>query len=308
MLCRFLIEDFSKEDGMMRRNIFVLYALLMIAFFNVAQAVPCDRDCLAGFVTKYVDALLARNPAALPLAADVKFTEDTKELKLGEGVWKKNLKPTQYRRDILDVRQGTAISFLVLEENNAPILYVVRLKIDDNKISEIESTVVMNKEEGMLFNPDNLKTVRPEMLAKPEKSQMNTRDEMIKIAVTYPEGLKVGSFVKVDSPMKQDAYRYENGNLMAGPGCTFFKGCDVMKTQTIPRLSGLRYRVMAVDEELGVVSIRMNFGPGSLFSGKGELDVWHSFKIFGGQIHAAEAYCESVPPGTKSGWENGTEY
>jgi hypothetical protein len=308
MLCRFLIEDFSKEDGMMRRNIFVLYALLMIAFFNVAQAVPCDRDCLAGFVTKYVDALLARNPAALPLAADVKFTEDTKELKLGEGVWKKNLKPTQYRRDILDVRQGTAISFLVLEENNAPILYVVRLKIDDNKISEIESTVVMNKEEGMLFNPDNLKTVRPEMLAKPEKSQMNTRDEMIKIAVTYPEGLKVGSFVKVDSPMKQDAYRYENGNLMAGPGCTFFKGCDVMKTQTIPKLSGLRYRVMAVDEELGVVSIRMNFGPGSLFSGKGELDVWHSFKIFGGQIHAAEAYCESVPPGTKSGWENGTEY
>jgi hypothetical protein len=308
MLCRFLIEDFSKEDGMMRRNIFVLYALLMIAFFNVAQAVPCDRDCLAGFVTKYVDALLARNPAALPLAADVKFTEDTKELKLGEGVWKKNLKPTQYRRDILDVRQGTAISFLVLEENNAPILYVVRLKIDDNKISEIESTVVMNKEEGMLFNPDNLKTVRPEMLAKPEKSQMNTRDEMIKIAVTYPEGLKVGSFVKVDSPMKQDAYRYENGNLMAGPGCTFFKGCDVMKTQTIPKLSGLRYRVMAVDEELGVVSIRMNFGPGSLFSGKGELDVWHSFKIFDGQIHAAEAYCETVPPGTKSGWENGTEY
>ena len=137
---------------------------------------------------------------------------------------------------------------------------------------------------------------------------MNTRDEMIKIAVTYPEGLKVGSFVKVDSPMVPHAYRYENGNLMAGPGCTFFKGCDVMKTQTIPRLSGIRYRVMAVDEELGVVAVRMNFGPGSLFSGKGELDVWHSFKIFGGQIHAAEAYCETVPPGTKSGWENGTEY
>lgn len=292
----------------MRRNIFVLCALLMIAFFNVAQAAPCDRDCLAGFVTKYVDALLAGNPAALPLAADAKFTEDTKELKPGEGVWQKNLKPTPYRRDILDVRQGTAISFLVLEENNAPILYVVRLKIDDNNISEIESTVVMNKEEGMLFNPDNLKTVRPEMLAKPEKSRMNTRDEMIEIAVTYPEGLKAGSFVTVDSPMKQDAYRYENGNLMAGPGCTFFKGCDVMKTQTIPKLSGLRYRVMAVDEELGVVSIRMNFGPGSLFSGKGELDVWHSFKIFDGQIHAAEAYCETVPPGTKSGWENGTEY
>jgi hypothetical protein len=293
---------------MIRRYMLVLLAMLLAASISVAQAAPCDRNCLAGFVTKYIDALLAHNPGALPLAASAKFTEDTKELKLGEGVWKKNLKLTQYRRDILDVRQGVAISFLVLEENSAPIFYVVRLKIADNRISEIESTVVMNKEEGMLFNPDNLKTVRPEMLAKPEKSQMNTRDEMIKIAITYPEGLKAGSFVKVDSPMLPTAYRYENGNLMAGPGCTFFKGCDVMKTQTIPRLSGIRYRVMAVDEELGVVSIRMNFGPGSLFSGKGELDVWHSFKIFGGQIHAAEAYCETVPPGTKSGWENGNEY
>ena len=50
------------------------------------------------------------------------------------------------------------------------------------------------------------------------------------------------------------------------------------------------------------------FGPGSLFSGNGELDVWHSFKIYGGQIHAAEAYCEIVPPGTNSGWGNATDY
>jgi len=308
MLYRLYPGNLSKEDGMIRRNTLVICALLMMALPVATQAAPCDRECLAGFVTGYVDALLAKNPGALPLAADARFTEDTKELKPGEGMWKKDLKPTRYRRDILDVRQGVAVSFLVLEENNAPILYVVRLKVADNKITEIESTAVMNREEGMLFNPDNLKTVRPEMLAKPEKGRLNTREEMIKIAVTYPEGLKVGSFVKVDSPMVPHAYRYENGNLMAGPGCTFFKGCDVMKTQTIPRLAGIRYRVMAVDEELGVVAVRMNFGPGSLFSGQGELDVWHSFKIFDGKMHAAEAYCETVPPGTKSGWENGAEY
>jgi hypothetical protein len=121
--------------------------------------------------------------------------------------------------------------------------------------------------------------------------------------VTYPEGLKVGSFVKVDSPMAPDAYRYENGQLMAGPGCPFFQGCDNMKTQMIPTLSGIRYRVLAVDEDMGVVAIRMNFGPGSLFQGNGELDVWHSFKIYDNEIHSAEAYCEIVPAGTKFGWE-----
>jgi hypothetical protein len=33
---------------------------------------------------------------------------------------------------------------------------------------------------------------------------------MIKAALTFPAGLKIGSFVKADSPMATDAYRYEN--------------------------------------------------------------------------------------------------
>jgi hypothetical protein len=84
----------------------------------------------------------------------------------------------------------------------------------------------------------------------------------------------------------------------------FFAGCDNIKTQTIPTLSGITYRVAAVDEELGIVLLRMNFGPGSTFSGgKSELDVWEAFKIYGDQIHAVEAFMEVVPSGTKSGWE-----
>jgi hypothetical protein len=127
---------------------------------------------------------------------------------------------------------------------------------------------------------------------------------LTKIAQYYPAGLKAGSFVKVDAPFASNAYRFENGQLMAGPGCTFFAGCANIKIQTIPTLSGITHRVAAVDEELGIVMLRMNFGPGSIFSGgKTELDVWESFKIYGGQIQAVEAFMEVVPSGTKSGWE-----
>jgi hypothetical protein len=105
------------------------------------------------------------------------------------------------------------------------------------------------------------------------------------------------------SVMSPDAYRFENGQLMAGPGCTFFQSCQTMKTQMTPRLAGITQRVMPVDEEMGVVAIRMNFGPGSTFRGSGELDVFHSFKIYDGLIRAAEAFFKQVPVGTKSGWE-----
>lgn len=263
----------------------------------------CDRDCLRGFVTQYLDAMAAHNPAALPVTANVKFTENNEEIALGEGMWRDFTKLTGYRRDILDVKEGVAVSFLVLEGDPTPILYVIRLKIEDGKVSEIETMTVRNREEGMLYYPDNLQTPRPLMLSEVPINQRVSREEAVRIALTYSEGLRVGSFVKVDSPMAEEAYRYENGQLMAGPGCTFFPNCEVMKTQMIPTLPEVTERIIAVDEELGIVAVRMNFGRGSLFDGNGVLDVWHSFKIYDGMIHAAEAYCKAVPAGQSSGWD-----
>jgi hypothetical protein len=300
---------------MTRKSAAIFSVLLMVLFLDPAAAraaeyqaaeasgAGCGRECLKGFITKYLDALVAHKPDGLPIASNARFTEDCKEMKLGEGLWKGITRLRDYRRDILDVRQGVAVSFLVAEESGSPTLFVLRLKIVDNRIAEIETTAVRNEKEGMLFNPQNLQMVSKTMTDMPDKALLNSRADMIKMAETYPAGLKIGSFAKVDSPMAPNAYRFENGQLMAGPGCTFFKGCENMKTQMIPTLSKITYRVIAVDEELGVVAMRLNFGPGSVFRGDGELDVWHSFKIYGGQIHAAEAYCEIVPAGTKYGWE-----
>ena len=281
--------------------------IFLFGFSGVSMAGPaagsCDRDCLKGFITQYLDAMLAHKPEALPVTPGVKFTEDCKEMKLGEGLWKNISGLTDYRRDILDVRDGGAVSFLVVKESDTPILFVMRLKIEDNKISEVETMAVRSREEGMLFNLDNLKTVSDTMTFVPAESERNTREEMIRMALTYPEGLRIGSFEKANSPMAPNAYRFENGQLMAGPGCNFFQGCDNMKSQRIPTLSEITHRVVAVDEELGVVVVRMNFGRGSTFQGDGVLDVWHSFKVYGNQMKAAEAYCEIVPAGVPSGWE-----
>ena len=131
-----------------------------------------DRDCLEGFITKYLDTMIAHNPGSLPVAAGVKFTEDCKEMKLGEGLWKNISGLTSYRRDILDVRQGVAVSFLVVDEAKSPVMLVMRLKIDNQKITEIETMVIRNKKEGMLFNLENLKTASETMTSFPAKEQL----------------------------------------------------------------------------------------------------------------------------------------
>jgi hypothetical protein len=159
----------------------------------------------------------------------------------------------------------------------------------------------------VLFNPANLQEPTPTMRFEPPLAQRNTREEMIRIASMYPAGLRAGSFVTVDVPFAPGAYRFENGMRMAGPGCTFQPpGCENMKAQGIPTLPEVTERLVAVDEEMGAVLFRLDFGRGSLPGAKYQgqaITTFEAFKIYGGQVHAAEAILEMMPVGAPSGWD-----
>jgi hypothetical protein len=237
----------------------------------------------------------------------VRFTEDTVEMKLGEGLWKTITGLRPYRQDFIDVREGMAGTHTVVEENGMPVLLALRLRVFGLALAEVETMVVRNRQEGILFQPDAFKTPNPGMAYVPQPSELNTREEMIRIATMYPAGLRAGSFMNPDVPMSNDAYRFENGQKMAGPGCTFRPpGCENMKAQAVPKLPGLTYRVAAVDEEMGVVWLWQDFGPGSVPGGKGDMMIstFEAFKVYGGKIHAAEAILESAPVGRPSGWNS----
>jgi hypothetical protein len=262
----------------------------------------CNRECLRGFVSKYLDAMLKHDPGLLPRSADVKFTEDSEVMKLGEGLWKSVSGIRPFRRDLLDVSQGIAASKVVVEEAGSPVLLQIRLKIVDQKITEIETMTVRNQKEGAFFAPDVLKESRKEMSFEPERGQISRREEMVKIASTYPAGLKIGDFVAADAPFTTDAYRIENGVITAGAGCTR-PGCENIKTQRNMKHPKLSFRVAAVDEDLGIVLLRLDFGETPSYAPGTSLVVWEEFKIYGGMIHAVEAFMRYMPSNKGSGWD-----
>ena len=285
----------------MRTSTFRTAALLLCAF-GWARGADCDRDCLRGLVTQYLNAMTAHNPGALPLASNARFTENAAEMKLGEGLWKNASGIGSYRLDILDVRQGVAASQVVMQEAGAPVMLTVRLKVADRKISEIETQVTRKQSEGAIFNINALQAPRKEMTFTPDRAQLNSREDAIRIAEYYPAGLKVGSFVTVDAPFAPDAYRIENGGIAAGPGCTR-AGCENIKTQNIIKHPAITTRVAAVDEDLGIVLLRMNFGDTGSYGPGNALIVWEAFKVYGGQIHAVEAFMRIMPASAGSGWD-----
>jgi alkylhydroperoxidase/carboxymuconolactone decarboxylase family protein YurZ len=91
----------------------VAAAVLLCSSASGAQAADCDRACLAGMITKYVDAMVAHTPQSLPLAAAVRFTEDSRELPLGDGAWKTVTRAGTFPQDYLDVVRPSVAQKLI---------------------------------------------------------------------------------------------------------------------------------------------------------------------------------------------------
>jgi hypothetical protein len=290
----------------MKRSLALIVLLLSLPFPARTQTRggnACDRECLRGFITQYLDAMVAHDPKKLATAPNVRFTEDTKTMPLGEGLWKGTSKVRAYRQDFLDVRDGQAMSYVVVEENGMPAMLALRLKIADRKITEIETLVTRTRAEGAIFQIDNLTTPKPVLSLVPDASQKMSREQLIRIAEFYPAGLKVGgTFDAVNAPFAPDAYRIENGAVTAGPGAR--AGSENIRTQRIMAHPDVTYRVAAVDEELGVVILRLDFGNTGSYGQGNALTTFELFKIYGGQLHAVEAFIHIMPENTPSGWPN----
>lgn len=270
-----------------------------------AAAGSCDRACLKGHIDGYLAAMVANDPGRLPLAASARFTEDTAGKQLADSpLWKSATGVLSFRQDYLDVRGSTAASHVMIDEGGKPVMLTLRLKVAAGRLTEIETMTVRNAQEGMFFQPEELKAPSAVMNYVPTAAQRHSREELIAIAEGYPRGLKTGSFVNAGTRIAPGAYRFENGRRMAGPGCSLQPpSCEDMLRQRIPTLSGITWSTVAVDEELGLVLMRLDFGPGSLMGADARwLHAWEAFKVYGGQIHAAEAFMRGMPANTPFGW------
>ena len=158
---------------------FLMRAAWIAAASPVVREAQCDRECLRGFITQYLNAMVAHDPKSLPLAANARFTEDTKTLALGEGLWKAASGLRTYQQDFLDVREGQAASHVIVEEGGNPVMLALRLKISGRRITEIETMVTRNRTEGALFSIDALTKPQPSMNLVQQRPSFETGSEIV---------------------------------------------------------------------------------------------------------------------------------
>ena len=168
----------------------------------------CDRDCLTGFIDQYLAALAAHDPSKLPLAKNVKFTEDGVPLKLGDALWATATGLGGYRLYFAEPEAGAVGAFALVQENGTPAILELRLKIVKRQIAEIE-TLVARKETTSFLNTDNLTEPPPIFLQAVPAGDRPSREEMVSIVNKYFDGIEQGNGDIV--PFDKDCIRIENG-------------------------------------------------------------------------------------------------
>jgi hypothetical protein len=283
----------------------------------------CDRACLNGFLDQVLAAMVAHDSSSLPLARDVKYTENGQLLRIGDGFWGTASGSPSYKIYADDPQAGQAMFMGVLPENGAPVILCVRLKVELHRISEIEA-IVARKEAGSIARPENLVTPNPIFAETVPPTLRRSRQNMVAIANSYFNAIEKGhaSFVPFDTNcnrIESGVQTTNNTALATNPDSVLGMGCtDQIKTRNFQPDTLIRERRFAViDEERGLVFVLGFFDHDATLrsytladgrtvkqtrTGPWTWEIAEMFKIQDGKIMRVEAIVNTGIYGMKSGW------
>ena len=286
------------EQAARSNGVAAFLALILGLSSLPALGQECDRDCLTDLMTQFIDAIVAHDPSRLPLAENVKYTEDSRLARLGEGIWQSVTGKGTFRQDYVDTRKQVIGSHVHLLEDDVNVLYSVLLHVAGRQIAGIE-TLVQRVGPDSRFQPTELDKPLRGMNDPIPAGMRNSREEMVRIALSYTEGLRVGNFTDAGTPFSDDCYRVENGVITADQ----LDPRRRMYEQNVIVHPGIIASVAAVDEENGTVLLWMNFGhTGSQYGEGNSLVTFEAFKVWGGQIHSINAFFKGLPISTARFW------
>ena len=294
-----------------------------------AAAKACDYACLTGFIDQYLSALVAHDPSRLDLAAHVKFTENTMSMKLGDALWGTISAMGTYKVYFADPQAGQVGFEGTIRENGTPAILVIRLKVEDRKIAEVETIVRRGAEPAEAL--EKFGQPNPAWLQPLAPSERSSRQDMLKITNQYFEGIVhlSGDMVPFDDKCNRilDGIQDTNNpSYNEGWGHGSFNpaamGCrENMNTKIWAYIKAVDpRRFMVVDEKMGIVFGFFMFNhPGTVLEadvpGVGKIpmppsakrpfnvEVAEFFKIQNGKIRQVEGVQLALPYKTPTGWD-----
>jgi hypothetical protein len=284
----------------------------------------CDRQCLESFVTAYVSAMRDKNVSRAPLASTIRFTENSVEMPIGEGLWAtvSAINPAD-GMIAADTETGNAAWFGHAYEHGNLVFLALRIKVDGKKITEAETVIARRTGMPLIFGTGK-EPHHPAWKQALTPEQQRPRPRLRAVADSYFNTVEYNDG-QVFAHFKPDCSRLENGiSTTAATGnaassASVAEGCEAQFKLGIYRINKqLRERrYPIIDVERGIV-VAMNFFDHAntfdeykltdgrtmktLLKWPNSLSIMEAFKIVDGQIFTIEAVFDYVPYGMHSPW------
>ncbi|HUA00293.1 MAG TPA: hypothetical protein VMB02_08185 [Candidatus Aquilonibacter sp.] len=288
----------------------------------------CDRVCLEGLATNYLNALVAHDPKRLPLAADVKYTEQDQAMDVGDGFWGTATEVGHFRLCFSDLVMEQIGCMVTMHEGDHLVIVAMRLRVELGRITEIETTYYRQGGGGPNAIADlDASTPDPIWSATVPPAERPSRAQMISTANMYFAGLENNDGKGV-YPFADDCNRIENGmqttnNATLSPNApfnAFAMSCmDQFKSGYYAIVTRIDYRRFPiVDQERGVVWANFIFDQNGTvqtihltngqtvsmknFNRPSSIEGTEAFKITGGLIHRIEMVGSGLQYHLHSAW------
>ena len=149
------------------------------------RGAACGRACLEGALDAYLDALIANDPSQAPFADDVVFVENYQRLDVGEGTWATMDGRGVYAHVFADPASGNVGLISTMRENGVPVLFDLRLKVENGRIAEAESFVIRSAPGALLYENTLGEGPAPEWLEAVPEDERLTRAELVAMPDAY---------------------------------------------------------------------------------------------------------------------------
>jgi len=296
-------------------KIFRLMSLvLLVCYTSLVQAqIGCDRDCLSGHLDTYLDALVNNNPNTVPLAASAKISDNNRLVGLRDAFWA-DAEEIAYRWDIANPRLGDVATEAVVRNTNGNYtMLMVRLKVANNAITEVEVVRANEGDADRLWGPERLVDY-PLSRNLTNSIRVAGRDSyyrLIAAGESYWRAFQTnGTDEYHPADLLYDAHRFENGLQTTGqfPDGSFRSAPDGFDTGRFIGRNLWDRRYPVVDEERGIVLSMVRFGlkdgmeSQSVATSNDRL-VAEFFQVKNGMIQEVHAVLYNIPDDIPSVWE-----
>ncbi len=256
------------------RKILIVVLVSSFPFSVQAQALDCDRSCLAGFLDQYLNAIVANDASQAPLSYGFRQTENSIVTPGDEGLWSTATNLGELQRRYLDPQSSSAGYFGIIEEDGEPAVVALRMKVVNNMITEAEWHIGRQNDVGLRGEPGTVYFDVDNLIANPPNqgavslAHRYSRDDLISVANSYFDGI-IAQNSKVIKGHPGCSRRENGADTFGGPlaeGATGFNGTSDCRTAGdfgLAQIAARRVQVADTEQQIVMMSVVFLRRPGN---------------------------------------------